>query len=123
MIVDEHSPSAEDLEKLLSGWGCGVTVYNSGRRAVAWAREHRTQVALVSLNLLGGEVAHQLRCGKEPRSLVLISLSHEEQNLDRARANALGFDFHLIKPVDTEEFRRALLQMARDENLWAAVDC
>ena len=54
--------------------------------------------------------------------MLLISLSTEEQSLERERASALGFDFHLIKPIDADEFRRALVQMAHDEHLCLDVD-
>src|SRR5579863_2168100 len=120
LIVDEHGQSAEDLRALLSGWGCGVRVCRCGAEAAVWACEQRPHVALISLNLpdmRAGDVAHQLRCAKESCGVLLISLSTEEQSREREWANALGFDFHLIKPIDADEFRRALVQMAREEHL------
>jgi CheY-like chemotaxis protein len=120
LIVDEHIEGAENLRKLLSGWGCGVEVCYSGTEAAIRAREERPHVALISLNLpdvRGADVAHQLRCCKQSCGLLLISLSTEEQSLERERATALGFDSHLIEPVDADEFRRALAQMAREEHL------
>jgi hypothetical protein len=42
---------------------------------------------------------------------------NEDQQLERNAANKLGFDFHLVKPVDECEFHRALLQISADEGL------
>ena len=68
-------------------------------------------------DMRAGDVAHHLRCAKESRGLLLISLSTEELSLERGRANVLGFDFHLVEPINADELRRALVQMAPDEHL------
>lgn len=120
LIIDEHSEGAEQLENLLAECGCRVQVCHTGRDAASCVYEHQPQMALVSLNLpdmRGGDVAHELRCHKESRGLLLVSLSREEQAHERNRATELGFDYHIVKPVDADEFQRAMEQIARDENL------
>ena len=49
----------------------------------------------------GYEVARRLRGSAETRDVMLIALTGYSQNEDRRRSYAAGFNYHLVKPVDT----------------------
>jgi CheY-like chemotaxis protein len=42
----------------------------------------------------------------------LVAISGYGQPLDRKRAQAAGFDAHLVKPVDTDQLRMILAGLA-----------
>lgn len=122
LIVDDHDDGADNLRQLLSERGWSVHVCHVGHDAVRCLREYQPHLAFISLNLpdmRGGDVAHDLCANKDGHGLVLVSLSREDQNEARARATTLGFDYHVIRPVDADEFCRAVVQIVRDENLSA----
>jgi DNA-binding response OmpR family regulator len=120
LVVEDHAETAARLRAMLEAWNCRVQVCASGAEAIAGIPEFLPHVALVSLylpDMRGCDVAHRLCACAGSHGLLLISLSTRDQESERSRANALGFDFHLIKPVDAEEFHRAMTQMARDYGL------
>lgn len=120
LVVEDCCDSAKNLENLLQAWNCSVRTSVMGAHALPQAGEFNPDVAIVSLSLpdmCGFEVAHELRQGAKAGRLLLISLSYPDQQRERMRANALGFDFHLIKPVAADEFHRALVQIAAEYGL------
>jgi CheY-like chemotaxis protein len=59
----------------------------------------------------GFEVARQLRAMVRGPEVRLIAISGYGQPLDRKRAQAAGFDAHLVKPVDTNYLRTVLAEL------------
>jgi len=59
----------------------------------------------------GFEVARQLRAMGRGTDVRLIAISGYGQPVDRKRAQAAGFDAHLVKPVDTEVLRTVLAEL------------
>lgn len=65
--------------------------------------DFRPAVALVALGMPeidGFAVAQTLRAHYPPTALRLVALSGYGRATDRSRANAVGFDRHLLKPVN-----------------------
>lgn len=56
----------------------------------------------------GYELAGRLRAIAQPRQLHLVAVTGYGQEEDRQRAQAAGFDSHLVKPVDLAELQRIL---------------
>lgn len=120
LVVEEHVDTADQLAAQLAAWDCRVQVHDDGSSALAIAQEFQPHIAAISLSLpdmCGYEVACRLRECARTRRVVLISLSKANQGRERGSANALNFDFHLLKPVDTDAFHRAVSQIAHDYGL------
>ena len=110
LVVDDSIDSAETLGELLKIWGHDVRLAHDGETALAAAREYRPEVILLDIGLPGMDgfaVATQLRKdGLAGRLLVALTGYGEQQ--DRDRAQDVGFDHHLVKPVDPDSLQKLL---------------
>jgi signal transduction histidine kinase/CheY-like chemotaxis protein len=110
LVVEDHADARSTLQMLLELLGHRVETAGNGVEAIERARTARPQVALIDLGLPGMDgfqVAQRLRAelGKGVR---LIALTGHALEADRQRSQAVGFDAHLVKPVDHDELTRAL---------------
>lgn len=120
LVVEDHAETAEALRAMLEQWKCNVRICHSGGEALGGIAEFLPHIAVISLDLpdmRGCDVAHRMYACGGSQCMLSISLSTRDQESERRRANALGFDFHLIKPVDADEFHRAMTQMVHDYGL------
>jgi CheY-like chemotaxis protein len=110
LVVDDSVDSAETLGELLKIWGHDVRLAHDGPGAVAAARDYRPEVVLLDIGLPGIDgfaVATQLRKeGIGGRMLVALTGYGEQQ--DRDRAQQVGFDHHLVKPIDPDTLQKLL---------------
>jgi CheY-like chemotaxis protein len=110
LVVDDSIDSAETLGELLKIWGHDVRLAHDGPGAVAAARDYRPEVILLDIGLPGMDgfaVATQLRTeGIGGRMLVALTGYGEQQDRDRARQ--VGFDHHLVKPIDPDTLQKLL---------------
>jgi len=58
-------------------------------------------------------VARQLRRDPEMGELRLIAVSGYGQEADRQRSKAVGFDEHLVKPVEPQKLSAVLASLVR----------
>jgi CheY-like chemotaxis protein len=82
-----------------------------GLTAVDVAAEFRPDVALLDLGLPrlnGYDVAQRIRMQPWGSSMLLIAMTGWGQDADRRRAREVGFDHHLVKPVDLDALERLL---------------
>ena len=110
LVVDDSLDSAETLAELLKIWGHDVRLAHDGPGAVAAARDYRPEVVLLDIGLPGMDgfaVAAQLRKeGIGGRMLVALTGYGEKQDRDKARQ--VGFDHHLVKPIDPDTLQKLL---------------
>ena len=110
LVVDDSIDSAETLGELLKIWGHDVRLAHDGPAAVAAARDYRPEVVLLDIGLPGMDgfaVAAQLRKeGIGGRMLVALTGYGEQQDRDRARQ--VGFDHHLVKPIEPDTLQKLL---------------
>lgn len=110
LVVDDSVDSAETLGELLKIWGHDVRLAHDGPGAVAAARDYRPEVVLLDIGLPGMDgfaVAAQLRKeGIGGRMLVALTGYGEKQ--DRDKAQQVGFDHHLVKPIDPDTLQKLL---------------
>jgi CheY-like chemotaxis protein len=59
----------------------------------------------------GYEVAQQLRSDSNMNGLILVALTGWGSEEDRQRAQSVGFDYHLTKPVGMEKLQSLLIQI------------
>jgi PAS domain S-box-containing protein len=103
LVADDNKDAADALAMLLALAGHEVRVVHGGRAALAVAQTFRPDVALLDIgmpDLNGHEVARQLRREPWGTCIRLIALTGWGGDEDRRRAIDVGFDRHLIKPIN-----------------------
>jgi CheY-like chemotaxis protein len=111
LLVDDNRDAADSLALLLGLEGHDVRVAYAGRPAIEVAHEFRPEIAVLDLglpDLSGYDVARLLRQDPALGRIELIALTGWGQEEHRKRALEAGFDHHLTKPVDLEQFARLL---------------
>jgi signal transduction histidine kinase len=110
LIVDDNRDAADSLAMLLQFEGRQVLCAYSGEAALQQVAAFEPQAVLLDIGLPGFdgyEVARRLKA--DFPKLRVIALSGYGQVEDRQRSAAAGFDGHLVKPVDLDALKRALL--------------
>jgi CheY-like chemotaxis protein len=111
LLVDDNRDAADSLALLLGLEGHDVRVAYAGRPAIQVAHEFQPEIAVLDLglpDLSGYDVARLLRQDPALCRMELIALTGWGQDEHRKRALEAGFDHHLTKPVDLEQFARLL---------------
>jgi CheY-like chemotaxis protein len=103
-IVEDNADARETLKRLLEADGHRVRVAGDGASALEAMRAAPPEVALIDIGLPqmdGYELARRIRAeidGK--RRPLLVAVTGYGTPEDRRRTAAVGFDVHLVKPVD-----------------------
>jgi CheY-like chemotaxis protein len=110
LIIEDNRDGRESLRRLLEILGDEVETAADGNEGIAKALTWRPQIAVIDIGLPGLdglEVARRLRqtFGK---NICLIAHTGYNRAEDRRRVIEAGFDIHLVKPVDWEEFHEVL---------------
>lgn len=111
LIVDDNADAASSLAMLLRMQGHETHTACSGKEALERIQSFKPDVALLDLGLPetdGYELAHQLRASPNLNGIRLVALTGYGQAEDRRRTHAVGFDGHLVKPVDLTVLERTL---------------
>jgi DNA-binding response OmpR family regulator len=117
LVVDDNGDSADSLAMLLKLDGHETAVAYNGAEAVRMAESFRPDVAILDIGLpilTGHHVAKLIRAQAWGRSMVLIALTGWGQGEDRRKSAETGIDFHLVKPADTDELRKLIVEARRD---------
>jgi signal transduction histidine kinase/DNA-binding response OmpR family regulator len=105
LVVDDNQDAAESLALLLRLAGHDVHVCHDGPAAVAAAVELVPEVVLLDIGLPGMdgfEVARRLRAHPALARTLLVAVTGYGQSQDLDRSREVGFDHHLVKPVDPD---------------------
>jgi CheY-like chemotaxis protein len=116
LVVDDQRDAAFLLRRVLERLGQQVCVAEDGRTALVKAREFHPQVVLCDIvlpDIDGYDVARSLRAEPDFVSVYLVALSGCAEEEDRRRAAQAGFDYHLAKPVDINQFQHLLARFPR----------
>jgi PAS domain S-box-containing protein len=109
LVVDDNRDAASSLAALLGLLGYEVDTADTGNGAIDAVRRAPPDVVLLDIGLPGMdgyEVASRLRADPATAGVRLIALSGYGREEDRRRSEAVGFDAHLVKPVDFAEIER-----------------
>lgn len=116
LIVDDNRDAADSLAMLLRTTGNDIRTAYDGLEAVQVASEFRPEVVLLDIGLPkidGHEVAQRIRQETWGRQMCLIAVTGWSDETDRARSRAAGFDYHLVKPLDTGHLVQLLGSVGR----------
>ena len=115
LVVDDNVDGAETIAMLLMLFGHTVETVHTGPAALEAAQTFQPSVMFLDIDLpgmSGYEVAQQLRSDATMNGLVLIALTGWGSEDDRRRAQNIGFDHHLTKPVEIEKLHSLLIEIA-----------
>lgn len=105
LVVEDNRDAAESLRRLLYLSGYEVSLAYTGAEGLRAAKRLHPDVILCDIGLPdsnGFVVASALRSDPETAGARLIAVTAYGAGEDRRRARAVGFDLHLVKPVDPE---------------------
>jgi signal transduction histidine kinase/DNA-binding response OmpR family regulator len=111
LVVDDNVDAASLLGDLLSTRGYQIHVAHDAAEVLRLARDFVPDVALLDIGLPamdGYELARRLRELPAWRDVRLVALTGYGQGTDRARSVEVGFDHHLVKPIDLATLERYL---------------
>jgi CheY-like chemotaxis protein len=115
LVVDDNQDAGDLLAETLISAGYETTVVYDGPAALRSVAASPPDVALIDIGLPvmdGYELAARLREDRPASQLRLIALTGYGQESDRERSRKVGFDFHLVKPVDFDMLQRAIEEIA-----------
>jgi len=110
LFVEDNIDIAELSEQLLADWGHQVMTAGNGADALAKLSAFSPDVVFIDIGLPGMngyEVAQRIRATLPP-SVTLVALSGYGQEEHRQRANEVGFNRYLVKPVRDEQLAAVL---------------
>ena len=103
LVVDDNVDAAISLAMLLRLQGHEVRVAHDGPSALDLATSYRPDMVFLDIGMPGmdgHEVARRLRQHPELKNVVLAAITGWGQQEDRRRTAEVGFDHHLVKPVE-----------------------
>ncbi len=106
LLVDDNVDATRALSLLLTHAGFEVVTAQDGGEALERAGERPPDIVLLDLGLPvvdGYRVAELLRARPGGGDMLLVAISGYGQPEDRERSKAVGFDHHLVKPIDCVE--------------------
>ena len=105
LVADDSQDGADSLAFLLKAAGHEVITAYDGRTAIQLAEQHRPDAVLLDIGMpevSGYDVARAIRREAWGRSMRLIALTGWGQAEHRRRSIEVGFDDHLVKPVELD---------------------
>ena len=103
LAVDDNVDGATSLADLLMACGHNTRTVHDGPTGVEAAIQCQPDVVLLDIGLPrlnGYEVAKRIRQHPTLQNVVLVAVTGYGLESDRVRAQAAGFDHHLVKPAD-----------------------
>jgi len=114
LLADDNRDALDSLATLLQCDGHEVHTAGDGAEALEVAALCRPDVVLLDIGmpkLDGYEVARRIRAEPWGKSAVLIALTGWGQDEDRRRSREVGFDSHLVKPLDPDALSSLLQRL------------
>jgi CheY-like chemotaxis protein len=105
LVADDSQDGADSLAFLLKAAGHEVFTAYDGRTAIQLAEQHRPEAVLLDIGMpevSGYDVARAIRREAWGRPMRLVALTGWGQAEHRRRSLEVGFDDHLVKPVELD---------------------
>jgi CheY-like chemotaxis protein len=115
LVVDDNVPSAQTIGWMLELIGHTPTLAHDGPEAMKLARSLNPDVILLDIGLpgmTGYDVCRALRQEPEFAGTLFVAQTGWGQDKDKNEAFAAGFDHHLVKPVNMQQFTELLTGIA-----------
>jgi len=113
LVADDNHEAAQVLALELELLGNEVRIAHDGAAELELARDFKPEFAFLDIGMPkvhGYQVARHLRGSEATARCLLVAVTGWNQENDRRRARAAGFDRHLVKPVDPAILSRLLAE-------------
>ena len=103
LIVDDNRDVADSTASVMRMNGCDVHVAYDGKVALESVQRLRPDAVLLDIGLPtidGYLVAEHIRALPQNGRTMLVAVSGYGQEQDRLRSKSVGFDYHVVKPID-----------------------
>jgi CheY-like chemotaxis protein len=104
LIVDDNEDAATSLAEFLGLEGHQTWIAHEGLQAIQIAKASELDIVLMDLGmpgLDGIETAKRIRALPGCERVRIAALTGWSQESDRVRSQEAGFDWHLVKPINT----------------------
>ncbi len=111
LVVDDNRDAADALRELLVLDGHDVHAVYGAQEAIEAAARLRPEIVLLDIGLPqmdGYELFRRMRQMPELDQARIIAVTGYGQTRDKRLAEQLGFDYHMVKPVDLEQLKRII---------------
>jgi two-component system CheB/CheR fusion protein len=112
LVVEDNLDMADLLREMLVRGGHEVAMAHNGPQALELTRELQPDLILCDIGLPGGmngyDLAREIRNDPKLRDTFLVAITGYGRPEDRAEADAVGFDAHLVKPVSVAAIHELL---------------
>jgi len=111
LVVDDNVDFADTTARLLRSKGFEVYARYTGAQGLAGAESLQPDALLLDIGmpyLDGYEVCRQIRAQPWGQSMVIIALTGYGLETDQQKATQMGFDGHLLKPVDPSKMAQVV---------------
>jgi signal transduction histidine kinase/DNA-binding response OmpR family regulator len=103
LVVDDNRDVADSTASVMRLNGCDVHVAYDGKAALESVQRLRPDAVLLDIGLPtidGYLVAEHIRAHPENERTMIVAVSGYGQEQDRVRSKSVGFDYHVVKPID-----------------------
>jgi signal transduction histidine kinase/DNA-binding response OmpR family regulator len=119
LVVDDNRDVADSTASVMRMNGCDVHVAYDGKAALESVQRLRPDAVLLDIGLPtldGYLVAEHIRALPENGRTMIVAVSGYGQEQDRLRSKSVGFDYHVVKPIDPTVLAGLVgsLRMSRD---------
>ncbi|HEY2933490.1 MAG TPA: ATP-binding protein [Acidobacteriota bacterium] len=111
LVVDDNKDAADSMRLLLDLYGHVVRISFDGPSAIKTAESFNPEVVLMDIGLPGMngyEAAKRMRTLPGLRNALLVALTGFGAEEDRRSSSEAGFDYHLLKPLDSHALLKLL---------------
>ena len=116
LVVDDNVAAAQTLAKVLELWGHDCRVVHTGELVMDTVRAFEPDVVLLDINMPGMDgyaVAATLRQDPTHGRINLIATTGHDHDEVRRKILDVGFDGHLLKPLQLDSLQSLLGEVAR----------
>lgn len=111
LVVDDNRDAAKTMAMLLKITGNEIRIAYDGLEALETANQFQPDIILLDIGLPklnGYEVASKIRDESWGKNMIIVALTGWGQPDDRGRSAEIGFNAHMVKPVDYDELVKLL---------------
>ena len=115
LVVDDSRDAADALAMAFELLGCKVSLAYDGAAALELLDGLQPDLIVLDLSMPGLDgftVAERIRQRPGLRDVLMVALSGFGRESDRRRSREVGFDQHLLKPVEFTVLQKLLDQAA-----------
>jgi PAS domain S-box-containing protein len=120
LIVDDNVAAAEILAMAIQLLGNEVRVAHDGAEGVKAAEEYRPDIVLMDIGMPkmnGYEATRHIRQQPWGKEMVIVALTGWGQEKDKDLTQKSGFNYHLVKPVQTATLQQLVARYEAKKEL------